>query len=367
MDKRIKYTVLFLVGLVLFLIIIQQDSDYVITEIKDGSTLVLENGTTVKLIGVSSTKEGLAYLKSEFLNKPVNLLCDHSFHFDPSAISSGDVVYAYVIGGENYNMHINAHLLRTGKSNILEGTYLTDSLDAFRKYANVGEKDRNTDPTPTPTPVIDYEDDDIILPSPPSPDKKFERKYTNWSQNGNDNLKMLDTACDYRIPYTKQFANSLAGKSPGNFNAGQICHIFRYCYKNWKYVNDPNGHEYLATASESIENQLCGDCDDFAILMASCMLAIGGNACVNTGFTTQNGHAFTEVDISNIGEYDMLETIRKQFPQFDIPKLNTRRQGQHLWLNLDWWAAYPGGPYYECSRRDAYPCVYGKWSWERIK
>lgn len=365
MNKKVKYVVLIFVGLILFLILIQQDSDYRIIEVKDGNTIVIESGTTIKLIGVSSTTEGQEYLKSTLKDLPINLVADKSFPFDPTSINSDDVIYAYVIAGENANLHINAALLRTGKANLLEGTYLTDSLDAFRRYASKGGNGKNTNPTPTP--VIDYEEDDIILPAPPSSDSKRERKHTTWYNNGNDNLQMLDEACDYMIPYTKQFANSLAGKSPGNFNAGQICHIFRYCYKKWKYVNDPNGQEYLATASESIENNLCGDCDDFAILMASCMLAIGGNACINTGRNTQSdGHAFTEVDIAEIGVENMIDSIRKYFPLYDVSDIKTRRDEKHLWLNLDWWAAYPGGPYYECYKRDAYPCVYGKWKWKRL-
>ena len=132
------------------------------------------------------------------------------------------------------------------------------------------------------------EEDDIILPEPPT-DKKKDRKHSAWYTNGNLNLKMLDEACDYLCPYTKQFANSLAGKSPGPFNAGQICEIFDYCFKNWKYVNDPTGAEYVASASESIEGNLAGDCDDFAILIASCIMAIGGDACINTGGGAQGG------------------------------------------------------------------------------
>lgn len=366
MSKRTVIIVLFILGLIFFLILIQKDSDYVVTKVTDGNTLVLESGTIVRLIGVSSTNESKEYLDN-FIGKPVNLRSDRSAHFDPRSISSGDLVYAYVFGGENSSVHLNAQLLRDGKSELMEETYLNDSLEAFRKYAELGRSNRQIDPTPTPVEPIVYKDDDIILPDPPSPEKKKERRHSAWYTDGNMNLDMLDEACDYTCPYTKQFANSLAGRSQGPFNAGQICEIFDYCYNNWKYVNDPKGCEYLAMASESIEGNLCGDCDDFAILMAACILAIGGDACVNTGQGPEGGHAFTEVDISRIGETQMLNSIQSHFAQYNVQSLNTRQDGPHLWLNLDWQAAYPGGRYFNSAySRDAYPCVNGQWKWEKL-
>ena len=90
----------------MFIILIQQDSDYKIVMVQDGNTIVLESGTTVKLIGVTSTMEGKEYLEQHFLNAPVNLLCDQTAPFDASMIGPDDVVYAYVIGGENADVHI---------------------------------------------------------------------------------------------------------------------------------------------------------------------------------------------------------------------------------------------------------------------
>lgn len=365
MSQRTKIIVLFFVGLILFLLLIQPDSDYRITAIPDGNTIVLESGTTVKLIGVSSTTEGKSYLEQHFLNTPVNLLYDQTAPFDATSIGPDDVVYAYVIGGENANIHLNAMLLREGKAELMTGTFLHDSLTAFSKYALLG-KGKGEELTPTPIPIINYKKDNIILPEPPR-DRKLERKHHAWYNDGNMNLEMLDDVCDYLCSYTKQFANSLAGKSPGSFNAGQICEIYDYCFNNWKYVNDPNGHEYVASASESIEGNLAGDCDDFAVLMTSCMLAIGGNACLNIGSGNEGCHAFTEVDIAPIGLPNMTNVIRERYGSNTT--LATRRDGSHIWLNLDWFGIpkHPGGRYFDCSdSRDAYPCVLGEWKWEKL-
>ena len=149
MEKRAKVVILFVLGLLFLLILIQQDSDYHIIDVKDGNTIVLECGTTVKLIGISSTEESLDFLRDHYLNEPINLKADHTSPFDPTSIRSGDVVYAYVLGGEDANIHINAQLLKEGKADILTGTFLADSLEAFRQYAKLGGRERDEELTPT--------------------------------------------------------------------------------------------------------------------------------------------------------------------------------------------------------------------------
>ena len=99
-------------------------------------------------------------------------------------------------------------------------------------------------------------------------------------------------------PITRNFAVELASKSLGSYNVGQIAYIYDYIYKNWKYVSDPTGKEYFSKASETIENNLSGDCDDFAILLSSCIEAIGGNTRITFAQNSTGGHAYTEVRIS---------------------------------------------------------------------
>ena len=68
---------------------------------------------------------------------------------------------------------------------------------------------------------------------------------------------------------------------------------------NWKYVNDPKGFEYFSPASETIKLKLSGDCDDFAIVMAATLQAIGANTRVVMAYGEKSGHAYAEV---NMGE-----------------------------------------------------------------
>ena len=333
-----------------------------INDVEDGCTVVLTNGITVKLLGVASTHEGKDELE-QLKGKKVELISDKNSPFEVSRLDKTSLVYAYLLLPE-YNFEcVNATLLKQGKASLVENC--VDSLRAFQRYAKKGRETTPTPPSPTPSPVIDYGDDDISLPSYQMPG---DRKHNTWYEDGNMNLDMLDEACDYDLPYTKSFANQLAGRSAGTFNPGQICEIFDYCYKKWRYVNDPNGHDYVARASETIASYLTGDCDDFAVLMASCLLAVGADVCVNLGINPNGAHAFTEVDISNLNQSDVFETIKEHFKSYNVSQLHTRNANGKVWLNLDWQAAYPGGPYYDCSSSwHAYPCIDGKWQWDKLR
>jgi len=357
-----QYIIIFVLALVFVAILLWPSGDFIIRSVEDGNIVLLNNGTRVRLIGVSATEEGKQYLVDNYQSKSVILIPDHSVPFNPANLDGNEMVYAYVT--DKHGKCINSELLCLGISEIQEGAFLSDSLKKYRSYCLKG-KDNHPDPlTPTPTPVINYEEDEINLP-----EYEFdkERRHNNWYDDGNLNIEMLEEACDYDLPYTKAFANDLAGRSQGNFNPGQICEIFDYCYNKWRYVNDPKGHEYVARASESIACNMSGDCDDFAVLMASCLLAVGADVCINTGFNADSGHAFTEVDISSFDKSVVMDIIREKFPQYDIKMLCIREDGYHKWLNLDWWAAHPGGQYYSCVKRDAYPCVNGVWTWERLR
>lgn len=161
--------------------------------------------------------------------------------------------------------------------------------------------------------------------------------------------KKTIAACDYKSNVVRSKAAEIASQSAGSFNIGQVCDIFDYCYNNWKYVNDPNDRafgDYYQKASNTIKNGLTGDCDDFAILMASMLLSIGGDVRVNGAYTEKSGHAFTEL---NLGTTDMkifADYIRARYGFSGSVYYRKDSEGNG-WLNLDWWAKHPGGEYYE--------------------
>ena len=317
----------------------------------------------VTLLGIDPTEEAEEYLKS-LVGQKVVVVPDGTQFFMINRMKKGERYPAYLLLKKGGN--ISSQILRSGKSRLNEAAPLNDSLDNFRRWAQMGARGHIPEPRIKPR-VIDYEEDDIILPTPPAPVQPGERKHSNWYVDGNMNLEMLEDACDFNLPYTKEFANNLAAKSPGPYNIGQVCEIFDYCFDKWRYVNDPADSEYVARASETISASLTGDCDDFAVLLASCILAIGGRPCINTGQGPEGGHAFTEVDIAQWGESAVLEEVNKRFAAYNVSSLSTRRDGEHLWMNLDWQARYPGGRYYNCSYgRDAYPYLNGHFTWEKL-
>ena len=356
--KKLIYGI---IVVVIVCVMIWPDQVLKIREIESGNTIVLTNGATVRLLGISPTEEAAAHI-ALFRNKEIRLVSDANYPFDNNRVGKGVSVDAYVLILDGGKICLNSEILKSGYAPLVEN--MKDSLYEFRNYANKGMKARGGN-IPKVVSNINYQEDEIQLdPYIPS----GERKHSAWYVNGEDNLNMLEEACDFNLPYTKKFANSLASRAPGPFNPRQICEIFSYCNKKWSYVNDPADSEYVARASESISCHLVGDCDDFAVLLASCMLAVGGRPCLNTGHNSEGGHAFTEVDIAQFNESEVLKVVREYFPAYNITRLNCRRDGEHNWLNLDWQAPYPGGDYYDCSHKwNTYPYVDGRWTWKRLR
>jgi len=190
---------------------------------------------------------------------------------------------------------------------------------------------------------------DKDLPSPPKiefsrPKNIFTREeYINYHEITGE-MKDLIVACDYDNSTVRNNAVALVSISPGSFNLGQICDIFDFCYENWSYVNDPIARDYYAKASETLKNGLNGDCDDFAILVCSMILAIGGEARISFAFNNDDGHAFAEV---NIGKTSREEVERYLLARYGKAELNHKKEGENWWLNLDWWGQYPGAKYWD--------------------
>ncbi len=200
-----------------------------------------------------------------------------------------------------------------------------------------------------------YLDEIKIFPFSNKDSKKIE-----ISANQNEIfLKKIVKAVDVTNDITNDFALKLASKYPGNYNINQICGIYDYLIREWKYVNDPSGYENFRSASRTIKNNLSGDCDDFAILMAALIDAIGGQTRINVAIETKTykGHAFTEVYVAkNEKEFKSviqgLNTIYKN----EIYQINYTKDNDGYWLNLDWFGnpQHPGGEYFNYTKRTVF-------------
>ena len=165
------------------------------------------------------------------------------------------------------------------------------------------------------------------------------------------NKSKILNAIDYSNPKVRNFALMATTKNFRNIKGYhqyrvtiQCFAVFKEIKNNWNYVTDPKGQEYIPAASESIQH-FSGDCDDHAILMAACIRAVGGTPrLIHTG-----GHIYPEMLIGNKKDLEAVNYLIKEilFKQESKGKdlhYHIDERGQ-IWLNLDYTAKYPGGPF----------------------
>lgn len=165
------------------------------------------------------------------------------------------------------------------------------------------------------------------------------------------NKSKIIKAIDYDDPAVRNFAVNAATAHFRNVKGYeeyrrmiQCFSIFKEVQDHWKYVNDPRGHEYIARASESVRH-FSGDCDDHAIFMAACITAIGGTPRL----ISTSDHIYPEMLIGSLHDLDNANFLIKEFlfkKEIGKEKLHYHidERGQ-VWLNLDYTARYPGGPF----------------------
>lgn len=167
------------------------------------------------------------------------------------------------------------------------------------------------------------------------------------------NKKNILEAIEYNHSEVRNFAMKATTKHFRNHKESekrrrmvQSFAVFKEIRDRWNYVNDPKNREYIAKASESVQH-FSGDCEDHAILMSACIKSIGG---VTRLIHTQ-GHIYPELYIGDKSdlEYAIFLIKEKLFVNESKGKnihyhIDEREQ---VWLNLDYTARYPGGPFME--------------------
>lgn len=162
--------------------------------------------------------------------------------------------------------------------------------------------------------------------------------------------KIID-AVDYNNPHVRNYAVGAATKYfrdvKGFHKQRQMIQcfsVFKDIRNRWTYVNDPHNAEYIASADESLLH-FAGDCDDHAILMAACIRAVGGiPRIIHTG-----GHLYPEMLVGTKAELEIANFLIKDYLFSDESRgrevhYHEDEYGQ-IWLNLDYTATYPGGPF----------------------
>lgn len=127
----------------------------------------------------------------------------------------------------------------------------------------------------------------------------------------------------------------------------QICRqlsLIKHIKQNFKYVSDPSGFDYFATPMESIA-LMAGDCDDYSILMASVVKAIGGNVRI----IWAPRHVYPELYCGDKASFDKYVSAIHLFFEKEMKnkKIHYRMdKNQNYWLNLDFTDKYPGSVYF---------------------
>ena len=118
--------------------------------------------------------------------------------------------------------------------------------------------------------------------------------------------------------------------------------LFRHINSHFKYVPDAERDEYYATPRETIESGLGGDCDDHTILMVSAMHAIGARCRM----VLSTDHVYPELNCGDRQSFLKIQSaITELFGDESFSGLYYREENGTYWINLDYSASHPGGPY----------------------
>jgi hypothetical protein len=182
-----------------------------------------------------------------------------------------------------------------------------------------------------------YPQDIIVSKLLPFPNKNKVIRAINY-----DNPKVRNFALSAT---TKHFRDIKKIKGYQNYRTTIQCFaVFKEIKTRWNYVNDPQGNNYIATASESLQH-FSGDCDDHSILMAAGVKAVGGiPRLINT-----TAHIYPEMLIGTKRDLQNVNFLIRKVLFIEESKGNQLHyhideRGQ-IWLNLDYTANYPGGKF----------------------
>jgi hypothetical protein len=179
-------------------------------------------------------------------------------------------------------------------------------------------------------------DKNLFLVKPSLFDSEVERAVKGMKSQMNFKDPMLR---NYAVTYsTRYFDNHYHQYGP----VVRYLSLFKQINHHFKYVQDPRKNEYYATPMETIDNGMAGDCDDHTILMISALNTIGAK----TRMVLTEDHVYPELYCGDKKAFmKMQSAIIDLFPQENFSGLYYREENGNYWINLDYSARHPGGPY----------------------
>lgn len=160
-------------------------------------------------------------------------------------------------------------------------------------------------------------------------------------------VKSLQSKVNYKDSIVRNFAvsNSLVYFDDYHNKYGSLVRVlslFKHINSTFKYVSDSERDEYFAAPRETIQNGMGGDCDDHTILMVSALKAIGAHCRM----VLTEGHLYPELLCGDEKAFELMQSaIILLFGKEAIGNIYYHEQNGKYWINLDYSARYPGGPY----------------------
>ncbi len=168
----------------------------------------------------------------------------------------------------------------------------------------------------------------------------FENIYDRTSREVKEKMQYQDSVVrNFSVQHSLQYFDEYNLKYG---NLVRYLSLFKYINANFKYVPDSQRDEYYATPRETILNGMGGDCDDHSILMASCMMSIGARCRV----VIVPGHMYPEMYVGHKKDFEVMQqAIIQLYNDEHIHGLYYHENNGEYWINLDYSARHPGGPY----------------------
>ena len=150
----------------------------------------------------------------------------------------------------------------------------------------------------------------------------------------------------------EQTAITIAKDYPGEYNLNQVSKVYDALRKGWYYYSDPSYKDKFKNANRTLQDGKIsntigvGDCDDFAILMASLLESLQGSTRIVFAYDqdTRLNHAYAEVYLGKKSDPqadELIGWLKDEYNQSEIPGQSVTND--EVWLNLDYNSTYPGG------------------------
>ena len=182
-------------------------------------------------------------------------------------------------------------------------------------------------------------------------DPRVEEAVRKIIEEKNRTVEEKDRALQPRDPVVRDFTVQLAKDHPGAYDdpqgsrvpteAGlkQLYRIHQFVSSQWKYVSDPNVNwfDYASPARRTLAVGLAGDCDDYAVLLASLFDAIGARVRILHGYAPPMGHAWTEVFLGRGTQGERNLNRLKIILGSSVKAIEYQRETDgSIWLITDW-------------------------------